>query len=46
MSSGIVIGGFVIGFIKGWLFTLCVIGISPIMFVGVYFFTKNIMKSF
>lgn len=46
MSIGIILGGFIIGFIYGWLFTICVIGISPIMILGVVFFGKNVMKSF
>lgn len=46
MSLGTILGGFIIGFIKGWLFTMCVIGISPIMILGVVFFGKNVMESF
>lgn len=46
MSIGIIIGGFVIGFVKGWLFTLCIIGLSPIMILGVVYFGKNVLEGF
>ena len=46
MSCGILIGGFVIIFIKGWLFALCLLSISPVMIISVYFFSKKIIKTF
>ena len=46
MSIGTIVGGFVVGFIRGWLFSFCVIGLSPIILIGVYFFGKYVMKSF
>lgn len=40
MSFGMFFGGIVIGFVRGWIFTLCILGLSPIMFIIMGIFGK------
>ena len=38
MAFGMFFGGIIIGFIKGWLFTIIILGLSPIIFVSMILF--------
>lgn len=44
LSAGMIIGGFVIGFIKGWLFSICILALAPLGFLGIFMMVKNQMK--
>lgn len=39
------LGGLAIGFIRGWLLTIFVLLLTPILFFGLYFFIRTIKKS-
>lgn len=43
-SLGMIFGGIIIGFAKGWIFTLIILAISPIIMVCMGLFIKNILK--
>ena len=45
MTIGMFFGGIIIGFIWGWLFTLVILGSSPVMLIGLIFFAKSENKS-
>lgn len=45
MNYSTAISGIVIGFIKGWLLTIFVLLLTPIMFFGMFFFIKAVQKS-
>ena len=45
MSIGIILGGFLVGLVKGWLYTLIILGLTPIMLVGIVFFSYYTMKA-
>jgi len=45
MNYSTAISGIVIGFVKGWLLTIFVLLLTPIMFFGMFFFIKAIQKS-
>ncbi len=38
MAFGMFSAGIIIGFIKGWLFTIIILGLSPIMFIAMGLF--------
>lgn len=40
MAFGMFSAGIIIGFIKGYLFTLIILGLSPIIFVSMILFGK------
>ncbi len=40
MTFGMFTAGIVIGFVRGWLFTICILGLSPIMFAAMILFVK------
>ena len=45
MSIGIILGGFLVGFAKGWLYTIIIVGLTPIMVLGIVFFMYYTYKS-
>lgn len=45
MSIGIILGGFIVGFAKGWLYTLIIIGLTPIMVFGMALFMYYTLKA-
>jgi len=38
-------GGIIIGFVKGWLFTLIILGLSPLIMLFMMLFLKYELKS-
>ena len=44
MNLATVFGGIIIGFIKGWLLTLFILCLTPVMFLAMYFYVSSIMK--
>lgn len=44
-SIGMIFGGIIIGFIRGFLFTLVIIGLAPLIMIFMYLFLKNELKA-
>ena len=44
MSVGMIFGGFIVGFIRGWFFTICIIALTPLMLFGMFLFFSYEMK--
>ena len=45
MAIGMFGAGIIIGFIKGWLFTICILGLSPVIFISMALFGKAEQKN-
>ena len=45
-AFGMIFGGFLVGFIRGWVFTCFIICLTPILLFGLYFFFSMMMKGF
>lgn len=45
MSLSTMFGGICVAFIKGWLMTLLMLAMTPLLFVAMFFFIRSIMQS-